>query len=44
MCFATNKVKNVFNLDFVTTDVKIARIVHDIAIGKYLMEKLNVAN
>lgn len=30
--FATNKAKNVFNLDFVTTDVKIARIVHDIAV------------
>ncbi len=42
--FATNKAKNVFNLDFVTTDVKIARIVHDIAVSKYLMEKLNVAN
>lgn len=43
--FATNKAKNVFNLDFVTTDVKIARIVHDIAVvdtAIYFMKKLKV--
>ena len=45
--FATNKAKNVFNLDFVTTDVKIARIVHDIAVvdtAIYFMKKLKVVN
>lgn len=45
--FATNKAKNVFNLDFVTSDVKIARIVHDIAVvdtAIYFMKKLKVVN
>lgn len=45
--FATNKAKNVFNLDFVTTDVKIARIVHDISVidtAIYFTKKLKVVN
>lgn len=45
--FATNKAKNVFNLDFVTTDVKVARVIHDIAVvdtAIYFMKKLNATD
>lgn len=45
--FATNKAKNAFNLDFVTTDVKVARVVHDIAVidtAIYFMKKLNATD
>ena len=45
--FATNKAKNVFNLDFVTTDVKVARVVHDIAVvdtAIYFMKNLNATD
>lgn len=45
--FATNKAKNVFNLDYVTTDVKVARVIHDIAVVDtviYFMKRLNATN
>lgn len=45
--FATNKAKTVFNLDFVTTDVKVARILHDIAVvdtAIYFMKKLGACD
>lgn len=45
--FATNKAKQVFNLDFVTTDVKVARVIHDIAVvdtAIYFMKKFNATD
>lgn len=45
--FATNKAKTVFNLDFVTTDVKVARVIHDIAVvdtAIYFMKNLNAVD
>ncbi len=45
--FATNKAKQGFNLDFVTTDIKIARVIHDIAVvdtAIYFMKKFNATD
>lgn len=42
--FATNKAKTDFNLDYVTTDIKVARVIHDIAVvdtSIYFMKNLN---